>query len=108
MHELKTYLELSEKVKADAALMKSILEYESKTKTLVELVQKEDYDAAEAIRLTNDVEYLSDVISKNELYQQFVEAKDELEKVLRERVALSCDCDCKNCSQGCSSKESKE
>lgn len=108
MHELKTYLELSEQVKANTALMDMIREYESKTKLLVELVQKEDYDPAEAIQLTNDVEYLSELISRSELYQQFVTAKDELEKVLRERVALSCDCDCSNCSQDCASKESKE
>ena len=82
MNELKTYLEISEKLKADEALMNLIETYESETKQLLDLVQKPDYDAQEAIRLTNDVEYMSDLISKNELYREFVKAKDELEKVL--------------------------
>ena len=107
MDELKTYLEASEKLKADEALMKLIDTYETETKQLVALVQNPDYDAQEAIRLTNDVEYMSDMISKNDLYRAFVAAKDALEKVLREKAAMSmpCNCDCSKCSSECSSKE---
>ena len=107
MNELKTYLEASEKLKSDEALMRLIDTYESETKQLLEMVQKPDYDAQEAIRLTNDVEYMSDQISKNELYRTFVEAKDALEKVLREKAALSmkCDCNCSTCESKCEEKE---
>ena len=107
MHELKAYLEASEKLKADEALMKLIEQYESETKELVELVQKPDYDAQRAIELTNDVEYMSDQISKNELYRAFTAAKEELENVLREKAAMSmpCDCNCSTCHQDCESKE---
>ena len=107
MHELKTYLELSEKVKADAALMQLIDEYQAETKQLLDLIQNPDYDAQEAIRLTNDVEYMSDQISKNALYREFVAAKDALDRVLRERAALSmpCDCNCSTCKAECSSRE---
>lgn len=107
MHELKTYLELSEKVKADAALMQLIDEYQAETKQLLDLIQNPNYDAQEAIRLTNDVEYMSDQISKNALYREFVAAKDALDRVLRERAALSmpCDCNCSTCKAECSSRE---
>ena len=107
MHELKTYLELSEKVKADAALMQLIDEYQAETKQLLDLIQNPDYDAQEAIRLTNDVEYMSDQISKNALYREFVAAKDALDRVLRERAAMSmpCDCNCSTCKAECSSRE---
>ena len=107
MHELKTYLEISEKLKADEALMKMIDAYEAETKQLMDMVQKPDYDAAEAIRLTNDVEYMSDQISRNKLYKAFVEAKDALEKALREKAILSmpCDCNCSTCKSECGSKE---
>ncbi len=107
MHELKAYLEASEKLRADEALMKLIETYESETKQLVELVQQPDYDAQEAIRLTNDVEYMSDVISRNELYRAFLAAKDALDKVLREKAAMAmpCDCNCSTCKQECESKE---
>ncbi len=107
MHELKTYLELSERVKADKALMELIDTYQSETKQLMDLIQDPDYDAQEAIRLTNDVEYMSAQISANELYKKFIAAKDDLDRVLREKAAMSmpCDCNCSTCNKDCSSKE---
>ena len=107
MHELKTYLELSEQLKADKALMELIDAYQAETQKLMDLLQDPDYDAQEAILLTNDVEYMSDTISRNPLYQQFVAAKDALDKVLREKAAMSmsCDCNCSTCKQECSSRE---
>ncbi len=107
MHELKTYLELSEKVKADKALMALIDAYQKETKELMELLQDPDYDAEKAIRLTNDVEYMSEQISQNKLYQAFVAAKDALERALREMAAMSmpCDCNCSTCHQNCDSRE---
>ena len=107
MHELKTYLEMSESVKADKALMALIEAYETETKQLMDLLQDPDYDAQEAIRLTNDVEYMSEQIASNELYRKFVAAKDALDRVLREKAAMSmpCDCNCSTCHQDCSSRE---
>ena len=107
MHELKTYLELSEAVKADKALMTLIEAYETETKQLMDLLQDPDYDAQEAIRLTNDVEYMSDQIASNELYRRFVAAKDALDRVLREKAAMSmpCDCNCSTCRKDCESRE---
>lgn len=107
MHELKTYLDISEKLKADTALMELIDAYQSETKQLMDLLQNPDYDAQEAIRLTNDVEYMSEQISSNELYRSFVKAKDALEHALREKAALSmpCDCNCSTCKAECSSRE---
>lgn len=107
MHELKTYLELSEKLKADKALMELINTYQSETDQLMKLIRDPDYDAAEAIRLTNDVEYMSETIAQNPLYKEFVAAKDALDKVLREKAAMSmpCDCNCSTCKSECSSRE---
>ena len=107
MHELKTYLELSEAVKADKALMTLIEAYESETKQLMDILQDSNYDAQEAIRLTNDVEYMSEQIASNELYRKFAAAKDALDQVLREKAVMSmpCDCNCSTCNKDCSSKE---
>ena len=55
MNELKAYLEASEKLKADTALMEMIEQYEAETKQLIELVQQPDYDAQEAIRLVQRI-----------------------------------------------------
>lgn len=110
MNELKTYLELSEQVKADKALMHLIESYESETKQLMDLLQNPDYDAQEAIRLTNDVEYMSDQITKNPLYNRFVASKNALDKVLLEKAAkaMPCDCNCSTCKAECSSREEEE
>ncbi len=107
MHELKNYLELSEKVKADTALMELIDTYQTETKQLMDLIQNPDYDAQEAIRLTNDVEYMSEQISSNALYREFVSAKDALDRALREKAVMSmpCDCNCSTCKSECSSRE---
>ena len=107
MHELKHYLDISEKVKADEALMQLIDTYQAETKRLMELIQDPDYDAQEAIRLTNDVEYMSAQISANELYREFLEAKEALDRALREKAILSmpCDCNCSTCKNECSSRE---
>ena len=107
MHELKTYLELSEEVKANKALMTLIVAYETETKQLMDLLQDPDYDAQEAIRLTNDIEYMSEQIASNKLYQRFVAAKDALDRVLREKAAMSmpCDCNCSTCKSECSARE---
>lgn len=110
MHELKTYLELSEKVKADQALMELIDAYQAETKQLMDLLQNPDYDAQEAIRLTNDVEYMSDQISRNPLYREFTAAKDALDRALREKAAMSmpCDCNCSTCHKDCDSREEEK
>ena len=107
MHELKTYLDLSEQVKADHALMELIDTYQTETKQLMDLIQNPDYDAAEAIRLTNDVEYMSQQISENPLYRKFLAAKDALDRALREKAAMSmpCDCNCSTCKAECSARE---
>ncbi len=107
MDELKRYLELSEQVRKDAALMKIIDEYHEKSQALVTLLQDEAYDAAEAIRLTNDVEYLSGCISKNALYQQYFDAKESMEKALLERAVMTmpCDCNCSTCHSDCEHRE---
>ena len=110
MHELKTYLDLSEQVKADHALMELIDAYQTETKQLMDLIQNPDYDAAEAIRLTNDVEYMSQQISRNPLYREFAAAKDALDRALREKAAMSmpCDCNCSTCHKDCDSREEEK
>ena len=107
MNELKTYLELSEQLKADKPLMELINSYETETKQLMDLLQDPDYDAQEAIRLTNDVEYMSAQISANPLYTKFVAAKNALDKALLEKAVktMPCDCNCSTCKADCESRE---
>ena len=110
MHELKHYLEISEKVKADEALMQLIDTYQAETKRLMDLIQNPDYDAQEAIRLTNDVEYMSAQISAHELSREFLAAKEALDRALREKAIMSmpCDCNCSTCKNECSSREEEK
>lgn len=105
MDELKHYLNLSEQVNRDEALLAMIREYEETTKRLALLIQEPDYDAAEAIRLTNDSEYLSEQIANHPLYRSYVEAKRALQTVLEQRAQKhipSCSCGCASCQGACS------
>ena len=111
MDELKTYLTLSKQVNQDAALLEMIHSYEDSGKKLALLLQNKDYDAAEAIRLTNDIEYLSEQIFNSPLYRSYVEAKDALRSVLAKRSEQfipSCACGCNKCEGGCCSHPESE
>lgn len=105
MGELKTYLTLLKKVQSDESLMKAIEVYEDTTRRLQALLKDEDYDAAEAIRLTNDAEYLSDMIRRNPTYSEFAAAKETLDQSMAARIAHTGMPGC-NCS-ACRAKSNK-
>lgn len=108
MGELKTYLDLLQAVKSDESLMAMISEYESAAEQLNELLQNPDYDAAEAIRLTNDAEYLSMMIQNNPLYSAYARAKDTVQKSMQERFPHGCGCSCAACQSKCSNRREYE
>lgn len=101
MGELKEYLILLERVKKDEALMKLIDEYDADAARLNELLKNPDYDAAEAIRLTNDIEYLTLVIERHPLYQSYAAAKAAMEKAVDNRIKHTNlpDCQCAMCQE---------
>ncbi len=97
MSELKEYLELRQQILSDPALFSLIKEYDSDVEKLNTLLLDQDYDAAEAIRLTNDVEYLSGLIEKDPLYRKYLSAKEAVSSLMQERAGHMCGCKCAVC-----------
>ena len=107
MGELKDDLTLFQLVKKDEKLMQLMTEYETDANRLQALLNDPDYDAAEAIRLTNDLEYLSDEIQRVPLYHAFAEAKAKLDQSVSERAStlhLS-GCNCAACQKARTSRK---
>ena len=103
MNELKHYLDMQTKIKADPALNKTINEYNHLQELLNNLLADQSYDASYAIQLSNDMDYLADVIQNNPLYQEYTEAKSQLENKMSERASTyksKCTCGRRGCS-GC-------
>lgn len=98
--EFLDYIEKKKAVEANESLYAVIEEYERTTAALVALMQQTDYDAAEAIRLTNDAEFLSSQIEKHPDYVSLVAANDLLQAYLASHMP-TCGGSCEGCSQGC-------
>ncbi len=94
------YVEMKKAVEANETLYPMILEYEKTTEALVSLMQNSEYDAAEAIRLTNDAEYLSGQIERHPDYCRLVEANDRLQAFLA-ATQPACGGACATCAQNC-------
>ena len=104
MAELKTYLTLLNDLRSDKALMQIIDAYESTTQQLSALLMDPDYDAAEAIRLTNDAEYLSAIIASTPKYNAYIAAREQFEASVAAKIQHTgmpgCNCAmCKNASK---------
>lgn len=97
MGELKNYLELRQKILNDPALSMLMQEYDSNVERLKELLSEPDYDAEEAIRLTNDTEYLSCLIGQNPLYQEYLRVKECVSRSMQERACHFSGCSCAAC-----------
>ena len=85
MAELKTYISLLQQVQTDKALAKLMEAQKETEQKLSLLMQSPNYDTAEAIRLTNDAAYLSDLLHSNPLYEEYLGAKARYEASLRKR-----------------------
>lgn|GEM_PF-3067801 len=109
MGELKEYLDLLQEVRSDPALAAMLAAYESDSEQLSLLLSDPDYDAAEAIRLTNDCEYLCSMIESNPLYQRYRKAKETVACSMQTRAAHFSGCNCAVCqSRNCNRKPYKE
>ena len=109
MGELKDYLDLQNAVRADAALVKLINEYEDSCAALTKLLSDPACDGGEAIRLMNDIEYMSAEIETNPTYQSYVIARERYEAAVAARVKHTGmpGCNCSMCQEREKSKRRK-
>ena len=107
MGELKAYLTQLQRVRENRALMTAISEHDAASDRLQSLLQSASYDRAEVIRLSNDVEELSQMIRSNPLYQAYVSAKNAWEASNPNRSACGCGCsgNCAGCQCTCNNRK---
>lgn len=97
MGELKDYLELRQRVLSDSSLAALIQEHDSDVDKLNKLLSDPDYNATEAIELTNDIEYLSSLIIQNPLYLEYLDAKESIVRSMQRRASHLSGCKCAVC-----------
>lgn len=97
------YLDKKKAAESNAPLYAMIQEYDRTTEALMALLQGADYDPAEAIRLTNDAEYLSAEIQKHPDVQALNAANEELQAYLAccKQTCSGCDA----CSHPCNERK---
>lgn len=108
MGELKEYLELRQRILSDAALSAIMQEYDSDVEKLNLLLSDPDYDASEAIRLTNDIEYLSVLIGQNPLCRKYLTLKESVSASMQERANHFSGCNCAMCKARMSTRRRYE
>ena len=103
MNELKLFAKLLAEVKANEPLMRLIEEQESAKSRLRTLLQDSDYDPEEAIRLTNDIAYIAEILEQNPLYRSYTEAQRAIEQVNagRNSKLTACGRQCPMCQRNC-------
>lgn len=97
MGELKDYLELKQKVLNDSSLAALIREHDSDLDKLSTLLSVPNYNAAEAIELANDIDYLSSLIIQNPLYLEYLAAKESVVSSMQKRASHISGCRCAVC-----------
>lgn len=105
MGELKDYLELRQRILSDAALSAILQEYDTDVDKLNMLLADPDYDASEAIRLTNDIEYLSVLIGQNPLCCKYLALKESVSASMQERAGHFTGCNCAMCKARMSNRK---
>ncbi len=80
MAELTEYIRLRQEIERKPALVRAIRDKEASERKLFALLQIGRYESAEAVELTNDVTFLEDMLSKNDLYRAYIKAKEEYTK----------------------------
>ena len=63
--EIHRYLKAKRAVNDDTELSEMVKEYEEGTARLAKMVQSEGFDADEAVRLSNDMDYIGFLLSQN-------------------------------------------
>lgn len=109
--EIHRYFKAKQAVNDDEALLKSVQEYEENTAKLMVLLQKESYDAKEAVSLSNDVEAMSALLEKEPKIIELKEAHRIMMayvESVKGKVSFSCSGNCGECASGCKDKEEEK
>ena len=105
--EIHRYMKARRAVNDDTELAAMVKEYEEGSDRLVKMIQTEGYDADEAVRLSNDMDYIGFVLSQNPLIVELraaYKAMNEYLASVKGTVTFSCGGNCSTCAEGCAAK----
>ena len=109
--EIHRYMKARRAVNDDTELADMVKEYEEGSERLVKLVQTEGFDAEEAVRLSNDMDYIGFLLGQNPKIVELRAAYKAMNAYLasvKGKVTFSCDGDCSSCAQTCAGKEEQK
>ena len=105
--EIHRYLKAKRAVNEDTELSEMVKEYEEGTARLAKMVQTEGFDADEAVRLSNDMDYIGFLLSQNPKIVELQAANKAMNEYLAQAkgtVSFSCGGNCGSCSEACAIK----
>ena len=109
--EIHRYLKAKRAVNDDTELSEMVKEYEEGTAQLAKMVQTEGFDADEAVRLSNDMDYIGFLLSQNPKIVELQAANKAMNAYLaaaKGTVTFSCGGNCGSCKEACAIKEDKK
>ena len=105
--EIHRYMKAKRAVNEDTELSEMVKEYEEGNKRLAKLIETEGFDADEAVRLSNDMDYIGFLLSQNPKILELQAANKAMNEYLaaaKGTVTFSCGGDCSSCAEGCAAK----
>ncbi len=105
--EIHRYMKARRAVNDDTELAAMVKEYEEGSDRLVKMIQTEGFDADEAVRLSNDMDYIGFILGQNPLIVELraaYKAMNEYLASVKGNVSFSCGGNCSSCGEGCARK----
>ncbi len=105
--EIHRYMKAKRAVNEDTELSEMVKEYEEGNKRLAKLIETEGFDADEAVRLSNDMDYIGFLLSQNPKILELQAANKAMNEYLaaaKGTVTFSCGGDCRSCAEACAAK----
>ena len=105
--EIHRYMKAKRAVNEDTELSEMVKEYEEGNKRLALLIETEGFDADEAVRLSNDMDYIGFLLSQNPKILELQAANKAMNEYLaaaKGTVTFSCGGDCSSCAEACAAK----
>ncbi len=109
--EIHRYLKAKRAVNDDTELSEMVKEYEEGTAQLAKMVQTEGFDADEAVRLSNDMDYIGFLLSQNPKIVELQAANKAMNEYLAQAkgtVSFSCGGNCSSCAETCAIQEKEK
>ena len=109
--EIHRYMKAKRAVNEDTELSEMVKEYEEGNKRLAKLIETEGFDADEAVRLSNDMDYIGFLLSQNPKIVELQAANKAMNEYLAQAkgtVSFSCGGNCSNCAEACAIQEKEK